>query len=176
MPFPARFASDIEANLEYRGPIDFSPGNPVPRFEKVRHWSHFAKQYLLASEYLRTRDVPLLLPWFQVTGHAIECSVKAFICAVEEHVPKSHDLVKLLDTALASGLLACRDDVVHVIEINHIYSRDLQSQTSYKARFPTDRWEPISGSILEQQILARIVNDFCKQAADANECNERPRS
>ena len=169
-----RFASDIEANLECRGPIDFSPGKPVPIFEKVRHWSYLAEQYLLASDYLRTRDVPLLQPWFQVTGHAIECSVKAFICAVGKHAPKKHNLIKLLDIAVASGLVADKGDVVHVISINHIYCRDLQSETRYKARFPSDRWEPIAGSIPEQRVLSRIVNEFCTQAAAANELNKQP--
>jgi len=174
VPLPSRFASDIEANLEYRGPIDFSPGKPIPIFEKVQHWSHLAKQYLLASDYLRTRDVLLLQPWFQVTGHAIECSVKAFICAVGSKVPTHHDLIKLLDIAVASGLVADKDDVVRVISINHIYYRDLQIKTRYKARFPSDRWEPIAGSIPEQRVLSRIVNEFCTQAAAANELNKKP--
>jgi hypothetical protein len=34
--------------------------------------------------------------WMQVSEHAVECAIKAYLCAVRSKVPKEHDIVKLV--------------------------------------------------------------------------------
>ena len=164
-----RNASSIEEEIRQAPVRLYEKGPEVSRYERVRHWSYFARQYLAASEHLRSRDVPLFQPWIQVSGHAIECSIKSFLCAMGKDVLNKHDLVKLLDSALSIGLSVEERDLVMLVHLNHLYYRDLYTQTHYKARYPTDQWEMFGGTVPDQEFLKRIVHNFCDQAAAANE-------
>ena len=152
-----RNASPIEEEIRQASVHLYDKGPSVSQYERVRHWSNFARDYLAASEHLRTRDVPLFQPWIQVSGHAAECSIKSFLCAVGQVVPIQHDLVKLLDSALSAGLSVEEKDIAKLVHLNHQYSRDLQTRTRHKARYPTDAWEMIGGTIPDQAFLKRIA-------------------
>jgi HEPN domain-containing protein len=168
-----RSASSIEADIRQASVHLYDKGPPVSRYERVRHWSYFARDYLAASEHLRSRDLPLFQPWIHLSGHAVECAIKSFLCAVGQVVPIQHDIVKLLDSALSVGLSVEERDIAMLVHLNHQYSRDLRTRTRYKARYPTDQWEMIGGTIPDQALIKRIVHDFCGQAAAVNEDQNR---
>lgn len=166
-----RSASSIKAVLQASRNL-YDKGLPVSQYEHTRHWINYAKEYLAASKHLRSREVPLFLPWIQVSGHSVECSIKSFLRAMGKPVPQSHDLVNLLERAQNSGLVIDERDMARLIQLNHQYTCDLKTASRYKARYPTGRWEMIGGTIPDQEFLERIVQDFCGQAASINEGNK----
>ena len=162
-------ASSIEEHLKNQLLFLDEPGQPVSRYERVRHWCHFADEYILASKHLKSQPVPQFRPWIQVSGHAVECAAKAYLCAFGKREPKDHDLVKLLDLGIDLGLSVGQNDLAILVHLNHLYSRDLRSGTRYKARYPPGQWEPFIGTIPNQALLVRVVSDFCGQSRAANE-------
>lgn len=168
-----RNASAIAASMRRASLHLHDKGPPVSQYERTRHWINYAKEYLAASEHLRSREIPLFQPWIQVSGHSVECSIKSFLCAMGQVVHQSHDLVNLLDSAQSAGLVIDERDIAMLVHLNHQYFCDIKTQSRYKARYPTDRWEMIGGTIPDQKFLERIVQDFCRQAASINEGKNR---
>jgi HEPN domain-containing protein len=164
-----RTARSIAAQLQQASEYLPEPGPALRRYDQVRHWVVYAKAYLSASVRLRDLDPPLLHPWAQVTGHAVECSVKSFLYASGRDVPYEHNLVTLLDWALEAGLSVEERDIFLLVDINHLYFKDLRSNTLYKARYPAKHSEMFGGTIPDSQFLERIVGSFCDQAAALNE-------
>lgn len=170
-----RFAKIIAEQMRTSMPPFYDQGPVVSTYDMTRLLSIFAKQYIAASEALRDRDPPLTQPWIQVSGHAVECSLKSFICASGQTVPKHHDLVDLLDLAQQNGLVIEDNDTMMLVYLNHQYSRDLHTSTRYKARYPSDKWEMIDVTIPPQDFLLRIVHDICSQAGATNDQQNRGR-
>ncbi|MEK7323187.1 MAG: HEPN domain-containing protein [Pseudomonadota bacterium] len=166
-----QFAKLVAEQMRTSLPALYDQGPAVSTYDMTRLWISFARQYLSASEVLHGRDSPLILPWIQISGHAMECSLKSFLCASGERVPRDHDLVVLLDVAQRVGLVIEDKDTAMLVHLNHLYSRGMHTPTRYKARFPSDRWEFIGGTIPEQDFLKRIVQDICNQAVGVNERN-----
>lgn len=164
-----RTARSIEAQLRQAATHLPEAGPPLRRYGQVRHWTIYAKEYLAASVVLRALEAPLLHPWAQVSGHAVECALKSFLCAVGTSVPQNHDLIGLLDLARPLGLTVEDRDIFLLADINHLYFTDLVSRTRHKARYPTDRSELFGGTIPDSEFLTRVVHDFCNQASAVNE-------
>lgn len=167
-------ATLIEGALSARHTIFPPPGRAVPRYLQVQEWIHFSEQYLAAAEYLNTRSVPLFEPWFQLVGHAIECSLKAYLCAVQADFGKEHDLVKLTDLVLAQGLDVHENDVAMLVHVKHVYSRDLRSRTRFKSRYPAQQIEHSGGSVPSQPQLTSIIHRVWSQASAENEHRNAP--
>ena len=168
-----QFAKLVAEQMRTSLPPLYEQGPVVSTYDMTRLWIIFAKEYLSASEVLRDRDTPLIQPWIQVSGHAVECSLKAFLCASGQSVPKDHDLVGLLDLTQRIGLVIEDKDTAMLVHLNHQYSRDMHTSTRYKARYPSDRWELIGGTIPQQDFLKRIVHEICNQAVAVNDQQNR---
>jgi hypothetical protein len=108
-------------------------------------------------------------PWIQLSGHAIECAIKAYLCAAGKAVPMDHDLVKLIDSAQSLGLSIQMRGLAMIVNVNHLYSCELRSSTRYRARYPSNRWEPFGGTVPDQEFLMRTVKDLCDQAGVVND-------
>ena len=168
-----QFAKLIAEQMRTSMPSLYDQGPAVSTYDMTRLWRIYAKEYLSASEALIERDPPPFQPWIQVSGHAVECSVKSFLCASGQPVPEKHDLIGLLDLAQHCGLIIDDKDTMMLVHLNHQYSRDLHTSTRYKARYPSDRWELIGGTIPQQDFLLRIINDICGQADAINDQQNR---
>jgi hypothetical protein len=168
----ARSAKSMEEQIRRASTHLPDRGPPLPRFDQVRHWLMFAREYLKAAELLCSSEVPFFLPRIQVGGHAIECAIKSYVCASGKDVPRGtqgHNLVTLLDLAIDSGLTVDDRDLAMVVHINHQYFQDLQSKTGYKSRYPSDFWEPYGGTIPDAEFLRSLVSKVCDQATAENE-------
>ncbi len=168
-------AASLEARLKASYASLPGPTRQVPRYLQVLQWTYFAEQYLAAAEHLSTLTVPLLDPWFQLVGHALECSLKAYLAAVGTKFGKEHDLVRLTDLARNSGLNIHEHDIAMLLHVNHAYSRDLRSGSRFKSRYPTEEMEHRGGSVPSQERLASIVSHTCSQASNENELRNAPR-
>jgi hypothetical protein len=168
-------ATTLETQLKARYTALPPPGGKVPRYLQVQQWIHFSEQYLAAAEYLSTRSVPLFGPWFQLVGHAMECSLKAYLRAVRVDFGKGHDLVRITDLALKNGLKVHEHDVAMIVHVNHMYSSDLRSGTRFKSRYPNDRTEYTGASVPSQERLTAIVNVVTRQAAIENDLRNAPK-
>ena len=167
-------AASLEARLKTLYASLPGPTRQVPRYLQVLQWIHFAEQYQAAAEHLSTRTVPLFDPWFQLVGHALECSLKAYLVAVGVTVRKEHDLVRLTDLARGSGLNIHEHDIAMLVHMNHVYSRDLRSSSRFNSRYPTEEMEHTGGSVPSQKRLTSIVSHFCAQASSENELRNAP--
>lgn len=169
-----RTAREIQGHLEalYQTIPDAASG--VPRYLQVHQWVYFAKEYLAASSRLNGERLHMIRPWMQVSGHAIECAIKAYLCAVRSKVPKEHDIVKLVDVAVAAGLSISERNLAMIVHVNHLYSCDLRSATKYKARYPSKHMERSGGSLPDMGSIKQIVDETCQQAMDLNEASNSP--
>jgi len=168
----ARSAKSMEEQIRCASTHLPDCGPALARFDQVRHWLVFAREYLSAAELLCDRDPPIFFPRVQVSGHAIECAVKAYICASGKNVPggtKGHNLVSLLDIAIESGLTVNERDLAMVVHINHQYFRDLKSMTVYKSRYPSGFGEIYGGTIPDADFLRVFISRVCDQAVATNE-------
>lgn len=128
-------------------------------------WAHFAGEYIGAASILDKEESRYMLPKLQLTGHAIECSLKACLAAANSDPPSNHDLVQLYELAAMHGFQLDEKSLAMIVHLNHYYFRDLATDTKFKARYPTKTSEGLGGAIPGNSTFVSIVRLLIEQAA-----------
>jgi HEPN domain-containing protein len=97
----------------------------------------FARDYISAASILERESPEHWLPILQLTGHAVELSLKACLASAGTVPPVGHDLVELYRGAEARGFALNEPQFAAIVHLRHFYFEDLATGTRYKARYPT---------------------------------------
>ena len=107
----------------YEGSEESSIG--VPLSLQAYRLAHFAAEYIGAASVLEKESPRYWLPTLQLTGHAMECSLKACLAAANSLFPNKHDLVELCKMAGAQGFALDDPSLATIVHLNHLYYRGL---------------------------------------------------
>jgi hypothetical protein len=165
--------SHYSAKLSELRPADEPSKMATPAYVMTLEYVHFAENYISAAGVIAGTQPPHhYLPLMQLTGHAIECAMKACISATGGKLPKGaagHNLVSLADRILELGFEATEPEKAFVVHVNHLYASDLYTGTTFKARYPSQDMERLGGSIPPHEVLRMFVSSLCQQATRRNE-------
>jgi hypothetical protein len=127
--------------------------------------AHFAREYISAASIL-DRDWPEhVLPTLQLTGHAVELSLKACLASAGSVPPVEHDLVALYREAEKLGFALDESQMAAIVHLRHFYFKDLATGTKHKARYPTPRIEELGGAMPRNSTFTSVVNALLDQAS-----------
>ena len=144
--------------------VKVQPVVDVPPKQQVMQWAWFAKGYIAAASIVRKEAPQHLLPILQMTGQAIESSLKACLAAADSSPPIGHDLVELYQLAEELGFQLDDSDKAALIHLNHFYFRDLATNIKHKARYPTNTSERLGGSVPKDATFVSIIGSLIEQA------------
>jgi hypothetical protein len=164
--------SDYNEKLSALHPNDESSDQVTPPYLRTLEYIHYAESYILAAGNVADNFRISFLPLMQLTGHAIECAMKACISATGRKPPtgpEGHSLVGLGDCILSLGFEVTEQHKAFVVHINHLYASDLASGSRYKARYPSQKLERLGGSIPPHDAIRQLVKSLCRQAVTRNE-------
>jgi hypothetical protein len=130
---------------------------------------YYSESYIRAAGVTAADPLRSLLVLMQLTGHAIECAMKACIASTGGKVPQYHNLVNLGDQVLGLGFNVSEQHRAFVVHVNHIYAHDLYTESTYKARYPSRNTEALGGSVPPHSAFAELVTSLCLQAKERNE-------
>jgi hypothetical protein len=153
-------------------PADETLKRATPTYLTTLEYVNYAESYILAAGIVAERSPISFLPLMQLTGHAIECAMKACISATGSKPPKGpegHSLVGLGDCILGLGFEVTEQHKAFAVLVNHLYASDLATGSSYKARYPSPNMEGLGGSIPPHDALRQLVESLCCQAKMRNE-------
>jgi len=140
------------------------PAVDIPPTLQVRQWVWFAEEYIAAASIIENEARQHWLPVLQMTGHAIESSLKACLVAAGTRPPFRHDLVELYRLAAELGFQLDDSDIAALVHLQHFYFRDLATNTLYKARYPTELSERLGGSVPSNETFVSITHSLIEQA------------
>jgi len=126
---------------------------------------HRQFQYLIAASILDKRGLQFINPKLQLTGHAIECSMKACIASVGVKPPNKHDLVQLYKVIEKHSFHLDNRLQAMIVHLNHHYYQDLRTGSKFKLRYPTENSERKGGAIPNHSDMVAISNTLLEQAA-----------
>jgi len=129
------------------------------------HWAYIAVDFLTAASILEKKGFHFIKPKLQLTGHAIECSMKACIASVGAKPPNKHDLVQLYKVLDKYGFHLDDRSKAMIVHLNHHYYQDLGTGTKFKLRYPTETTEGSGGAIPVHSDMVAISNILLEQAA-----------
>jgi predicted lipase len=136
----------------------------IPLCLQARIMAQFARDYIAAASTLE-REVPQhWLPILQLTGHAVELSLKACLASANSIPPRGHDLIKLYRQAEKLGFELDAPKFAAIVHLRHFYFKDLATGTMYKARYPAKKNEPVGGAVPSNSTFTSIVNALLDQA------------
>ncbi len=146
--------------------IEVQPVVNVPPTLQVRQWASFAKEYIAAARIVAKEAPQHWLPVLQMTGQAIESSLKACLVAanIEPDKIKEHNLVKLYRHAAELGFQLADSDIAAIVHLQHFYFKDLATGTMYKARYPTEMSESLGGAVPRNATFVSIIDSLIEQA------------
>jgi len=142
------------------------PSGKTPIQLQSIEWSYRAIDYLVAASVLEKKGLYFSHPKLQITGHSIECALKACISSVGNKPQNTHDLVRLYREVEKLGYQLDSKYQAMIVHLNHLYFQDLGTGTKFKLRYPTDSLEGIGGAIPSHDDMASICKSLLKQAAD----------
>jgi HEPN domain-containing protein len=142
------------------------PGTNVLVSVQARQWLAFAQEYATAARLVAKHE-DLMLPRLQLTGHALELSLKACLAALGSMPPPEHDLVALYELIESHGFHLSEFEQVAVVHLAHFYHRDLATSTKYKTRYPASTNERLGGAMPKHSTYAQLVQSLCEQAERA---------
>lgn len=143
--------------------IGVQPVVNVPPTVQAMEWASRAKTYIAAASIVDKEAPQHWLPVLQMTGHAMECSLKACLVAANIEPPHEHDLIKLYRLAAKHGFQLGGPDFAALVHLRHFYSRDLATNTPNKARYPASG-ERLGGSVPSNATFVSIINSLIEQA------------
>jgi len=127
-----------------------------------------AKEYISAASLLDAEAPQHILPRFQLTGLAVELSLKACLASVGFSPPRGHDghdLCKLYDLVQAQGFELNEElQYAAIVHLQHLYYQDLGTGAKYKVRYPPDRSESMGGALPQASTFVSVVNTLLNQA------------
>ena len=130
----------------------------VPLALQARASGYFAKDYIAAASILDHDGPQHWLPLLQLTGHAVELSLKSCLASAGSAPPHGHDLVALYRTAQKLGFELDDSDFAALVHLHHFYFQDLSTQTKFKVRYPAKQSEFLGGSVPSNSTFASIVD------------------
>jgi len=142
------------------------PATNVPLSVQALQWLAFAREYATAATLVATHE-HLMLPRLQLTGHALELSLKACLAASGSTLPLEHDLVALYELIESRGFHLSEFEQAAIVHLAHFYHRDLATSTKYKTRCPASANERTGGAMPEHSTYAQLVQSLCEQAERA---------
>ncbi|MCU7920279.1 MAG: hypothetical protein KZQ95_18255 [Candidatus Thiodiazotropha sp. (ex Epidulcina cf. delphinae)] len=141
------------------------PSFPIQKEMQVLHWAYIAVNFLTAASILDKKGHYFINPKLQLTGHAIECSMKACIASVAANPPNKHDLVQLYKVIDKHGFHLDDRSQALIVHLNHHYYQDFGTGTKFKLRYPTETTESLGGAYLHHSDIVAISNTLIEQAA-----------
>ncbi len=141
------------------------PSIRVPKEMQALHWVYIAVEFLIAASILDKKGPHFTNPKLQLTGHAIECSMKACIASVGTKPPNKHDLVQLYKVIDKHGFHLDDRLQTMIVHLNHHYYQDLGTGSKFKLRYPTETSERSGGAIPNHSDMIAISNTLLEQAA-----------
>ena len=129
------------------------------------YWAYIAVEFLTAAAILDKKGPHFIRPMLQLTGHAIECSMKACIASVAHEPPKNHDLVQLYKVIDKHGFHLDDRAQALIVHLNHNYYQDLGTGTKCKLCYPFETSERTEGAIPPHSDMVAISNSLIEQAA-----------
>ncbi len=136
----------------------------VPLALQAKELAHFARDYIAAASILE-REVPQYwLPILQLTGHAVELSLKACLASANSVPPSGHDLIDLYRQAEKLGFQLDAAKFAASVHLRHFYFEDLSTGTRYKARYPTRQDERLGGAVPSNSTFTATVDTLLDQA------------
>ena len=141
----------------------------VPLVLQAAVYCHYARDYLKAASIINEENVdgqmPLLMPWYQLMGQALELSMKACLAVAAVSPPRSHDLVALCkrveEIPFTFGVEHVHALLVH---LNHGYFEDLATGDRFVARYGGGG----SLAVPDHARLAAACNNLISQAEERN--------
>jgi hypothetical protein len=129
------------------------------------NWAYVAVDFLTAASILDKKGPHLIGPKLQLTGHAIECSMKACIALVGAKPPNKHDLVQLYKIIDKHGFHLDDRLQTMIVHLNHHYYQDLGTGSKFKLRYPTETSERSGGAYPNHSDMIVISSTLLGQAA-----------
>ena len=160
--------SEIEkaqSNIKKLYEVISEPSFPIPEEMQALHWAYIAVDFMTAASILDNKGPLFTNPKLQLTGHAIECSMKACIASVAVKPPNVHDLVQLYKVIDKNGFHLDDRSQALIVHLNHHYYQDLGTGTKFKSRYPTATSERSGGSIPSHSDMVAISKTLIEQAA-----------
>jgi hypothetical protein len=139
-------------------------GIDLPQPIRSQLYRSFACSYSAASKLVSESTPGLWLVSLQLAGQGVELALKACISVAGAQPPKHHQLVDLYCLEADHGFEISEREQALVAHLDHFYSRDLATETRFKARYPTDREEALGGTVPDNGDLCRVVESLVKQA------------
>jgi HEPN domain-containing protein len=154
---------------------DLSHSESKPRTWMIGEWMFFAQQYIEAATLLDDSPIADNVAKLQLSGHALECALKAFLLAATQSTPKTHNLLALGKSAEEAGCHVTEMQAIAVFQLSLSYSIDIATNTRYKARYPTHEFEskvratPFHDSVAElvANVLAQVESRLAVLRDDA---------
>ena len=123
-----------------------------------------AESYIEAATIVDREGPQHWLPVVQLTGQAVELSLKACLAAGEVSPPISHDLLDLYKKTESLGFQLPPREYAAIAHLNHTYFKDFSTGTKYKARYPTTTTEYLGGAVPTNATYVSIVKSLLGQA------------
>jgi len=136
----------------------------IPPEIVVNQWVSFAEEYIAAASIVEKADSQHYLAILQMTGQAMESSLKACLLAADKKLPKHHDLVELCKLAVKLDFQLSEHDIAAIMHLHHFYFKDWASGTMYKARYPISKIESLGGVVPSNATFASIIHSLIEQA------------
>ncbi len=143
----------------------------VPLAARVSQWISFAKEYIGAASIVEKETPQYWLPVLQMTGQAVESSLKACLAAANTDPPNHHDLIELYRRAAELGFQLDDSHLAAIVHLRHFYSQDLSTKTKFKTRYPTKQAERLGGAVPSNSTFVSIVHSLVEQAAHRSKLN-----
>ena len=150
----------LEKLYERKGPATVD----IPLELQAKELGSFARDYIAAASILEREASQHWLPLMQLTGHAVELSLKACLASANSAPPIGHDLIKLYRKVEKLGFKLDGPKFAAIVHLQHFYFEDLSTRTKYKARYPTKQNESLGGSVPSNSTFTSIVDSLLDQA------------
>ena len=138
----------------------------VPDNIRSHEWLHVAKEFLSSAEIIEREAPQNWRSTVQNTGHAIECLFKSCLLSRGVKPPFGHDLIELYRAISNQGFQLEEAQIAMIVHLNHHYYRDLDTNTKYKARYPTSNSERLGGVVPEVYRYNEVLESLIRQMAE----------
>ena len=136
----------------------------VPLGLQAHHFEYLARSYVGAASVVERHAPHHWLPIVQLTGQAVELSLKACLASAGVTPPASHDLVDLYHHAATLGFHLDARMFAVIVHLQHMYFEDLGTGKKFKSRYPAKRNERLGGSLSNNSEFTSIVDALLDQA------------
>ena len=144
--------------------IEEQPQIDIPLKLQVTEWVWFAKAYIAAAGIVEKEASQHWLPILQLTGQAVESSLKACLASANTRPPNEHDLVNLYRRSARLGFQLENSSIAAIVHLQHFYFKDLATGSKFKSRYPTNKNERLGGIVPKNEAFVSVVDSLIEQA------------